>query len=161
MTAQDRGGFAELMTGLGETYGEPVSDARMEIYFRALSDLALDAVRAAANVHVRANKFFPRPAELREAVTGSLDDAAELAWMGLLREIRRIGYLGSPTFADEAQRKAALELFGGWSRLCERLPGEGPELLGWAKQFKAIYRSYARCEEWQQLPSSAARLIES
>lgn len=153
MTEQDRGAFAELMLGVGETYGEAVSEARMEIYFRALSDMALDEIALAATVHVRANKFFPRPSELREAWLGPIEDEADLAWTALLREIRRVGYLGTPSFQDEAIRRAALELFGGWERLCRMLPGEGPELLGWAKQFKAIYCGYARRDERESLPA--------
>lgn len=149
MTELDRGAFAELMLGLGETFGEPVSEARMEIYFRALGDLGLDAVREAATIHVRTCKFFPRPAELREACLGSVEDASERAWMAVLKQIRRVGYTGDPTFEDEPTRRAALELFGGWVALCTKLPGEGPELLGWAKQFKALYRSYARLPELQ------------
>jgi hypothetical protein len=152
MTAQDRVGFAELMAGLGETYGEPVSDARMEIYYRALSDMALDEVRAAANVHVRTNKFFPRPSELREAMDGTLDDAAEMAWQVLLREIRRVGWCGTPRLSDDALLRAAMELFGGWEALCQKLPGEGPEFLGWAKQFKALYKSHAKRDVTALLP---------
>lgn len=154
MTAADRVGFVELMLGLGETYGEAVSDARMEIYFAALADLALADVRRAATVLVRTQKFFPRPAELREGVNGSLDDRAELAWMALLTAVRHIGYMGTdgkgaaPDFdGDAALRRAALQLFGSWARLCEFLPSNGPELLGIAKQFKAAYRAYDNREQ--------------
>lgn len=163
MTAQDRERFATLMLGLGETYGEPVSEARMEIYFRALEDVDFAAVNAAANIHVRQSKFFPRPSELREAIEGSPDDAAELAWVELLRAVRRIGYYGTPTFEDDAMRRAALEMFGGWRALCSKLPGEGPELLGCAKNFKALYKAYMHREELTAPVLSAAemRQIES
>jgi hypothetical protein len=153
MTDQDREAFATLMLGLGETYGEPVSAARMEIYFTALADLELDAVRAAVTAHVQGVKFFPRPAEIREAVAGSTDDRAALAWNAVLRLVRRIGYPGTdgrgapPAFPDRACERAALELFGGWRALCERLPGEGPELLGIAKNFKAAYAAYVRRDQ--------------
>lgn len=146
MTELDRGDFATLMLGIGETYGEPVSDARMEIYFAALEDLDLCAIRAAANIHVRLQKFFPRPAELREAVTGSAEDRADLAWPTVARIVRAFGYYNPPpddAWHDEATRRAALELFGGWQALCSSLPAEGPEMLGVAKLFKATYRAYA------------------
>lgn len=167
MTDRDRADFATLMLGLGETYGEPVSDARMEIYFAALADLDLAAIRHAATAHVRASKFFPRPAELREAVGGSSDERADLAWVQLLQEVRRLGPYDrwdsnqgravppSPRFFDEAAERAAMELFGGWGALCARLPGEGPELLGVAKLFKATYRSYHGRTARTALPPSA------
>lgn len=143
MTGQDRQAFAELLLGLGETYGEPVSDARMEIYFAALADLDLADVRKAATVLVRASKFFPRPSELREGANGSQDDRAEIAWLDLQRLVRSIGYTGTPDFGgDIALKRTALQLYGGWVRLCSSLPADGPELLGVAKQFKAAYRAY-------------------
>jgi len=142
------------MLGLGETYGEPVSDARMEIYFSALADLELAEVRRSATVLVRTQKFFPRPAELREAVNGSSEDRAELAWMRVVSLVRGVGYMGvdgqgtPPDFdGDIACRRAALQLYGGWPQLCSNLPANGPELLGWAKQFKAAYRAYDNREQ--------------
>lgn len=170
MTTTDRAPFAELMLGLGETYGEPISDARLEIYFAALADLELADVRRAAGLLVRTTKFFPRPVELREACGGgpdgggSADERADLAWVDLLREVRRVGAYGvwnsnkgateppAPNFFDAAAERAALELYGGWSALCASLPGEGPELLGAAKLFKATYRAYANREQRQALP---------
>jgi hypothetical protein len=152
MTTDDRHAFAELLIGIGETYGEAVSDARMEIYYRALEDLSLDAIRHAATVHVRTQKFFPRPVELREAIDGSMDDRAELAWGGLLRVVRSVGYYGNPTWTDLAMERAAMELYGGWKALCERLPAEGPGLIVAAKQFKATYAAYARREARADVP---------
>lgn len=155
MTDQDRADFATLMLGIGETYGEPVSDARMEIYFKALADLDLSDVREAATAHVRMSKFFPRPAELREAVDGSQDDRAELAWLSVLRIVRRFGFYNEPTvheWMDEATRRAALDLYGGWRGLCSRLPSEGPELLGAAKLFKGGYKAYDNHAQRAELP---------
>jgi hypothetical protein len=146
VTTTDRPAFAELMLGIGEAYGEAVSSARMEIYFAALGDLSLDAIRQAATVHVRTQKFFPRVAELREAIEGSADERADLAWVQLLRLVRRVGYMETPTWEDPTMARAACDLYGGWRALCERLPGEGPELLGVAKVFKATYTAYARRE---------------
>ena len=158
MTEQDRPDFATLMLGLGETYGEPVSDARMEIYFSALADLELADVRRSATVVVRTSKFFPRPAELREGIDGSSEDRAELAWMRVIGLVRSVGYMGmdgkgtAPDFdGDIACRRAALQLYGGWSQLCSNLPANGPELLGWAKQFKAAYRAYDNRSQRQLL----------
>lgn len=153
MTENDRVPFAEFMLALGETYGEQVTDARMEIYFGALSDLPLIDIRRAATIHVRTQKFFPRPSELREAMTGSVEDRADLAWVQLLQLVRHVGYLGTPDFGgDVALQRAALEMFGGWTALCSNLPAQGPELLGYAKQFKATYQAYDNRAAREALP---------
>lgn len=160
MTSDDREDFAKLMLGLGETYGENVSEARMEIYFSALSDFDLLDVRLAADIAVRTSKFFPRPAELREGVTGSQDDRAEIAWMRLLGMVRRTGYTGIPEWdGDRALEQAALEMYGGWVRLCSSLPADGPELLGYAKQFKAGYRAYDNRAQRHALPAGHRRKL--
>lgn len=144
MTPDDRPAFAELMLGIGEAYGEAVSDARMEIYFAALADLSLDRLRQSATVHVRASKFFPRVSELRDALEGSPEDRAEMAWNAALQMVRHVGYWQEPTWTDPVMERAAIELFGSWKSLCERLPADGPGLTMAAKQFKAAYIAYSR-----------------
>ena len=165
MTDTDAADFATLMLGLGETYGEPVSDARIEIYFAALSDMTLPEIRAAATAHVRGCKFFPRPAELREGLDGSAEDRAELAWLSVMRIVRAFGFYNEPpldAWMDEATRRAALDLYGGWRGLCSRLPAEGPEMLGAAKLFKGGYRAYdaaLRQDGLAELPSKVENAL--
>ena len=48
---------------------------------------------------------------------------------------------------DPRTLRAVNELWGGWRRLCETLPAEGPELVGWIKQFKATYQGVERASE--------------
>lgn len=147
MTQHERADFATLLMAVGEVYGEAISDTRMELYFAALADMALADVRAAMNAHVQMKTFFPRPAELREAVNGSAEDQAELAWTTLVRLVRRHGWANPPKpddWPDEATRQVAIELYGGWTALCENLPAAGPEMLGTAKLFKASYAAHAR-----------------
>jgi hypothetical protein len=57
------------------------------------------------------------------------------------RLVRRVGYVGTTAegaagLSRRGHERAALELYGGWERLCACLPASGPELLGVAKQFK-------------------------
>lgn len=147
MTQRDRQSFAALMLAVGEVYGESVSDARMELYFAALADLDLGTISGAVEAHMRAQKFFPRPSEIREAIDGSAEDRAEVAWTAVRRLVRLRGWINPPMledWPDEATRRAAMELYGGWQALCENLPASGPEMLGTAKLFKATYCAYAR-----------------
>jgi len=149
--------FALLLLGMGELFETPVSHTRAELFARAVEDLPFDAVKAAANAYARSGKFFPKPAELRELVLGDPFDQAELAWSHLLREVKRIGWTGTPMFTDATEERAALGLFGGsWRALCENLPAGGPELLGYRKQFVALHVAAARQAALGELPLSRA-----
>lgn len=149
MNSLDRADFGRLMFALGDTFNEPVSEIRVEAYFDALRDLPTKDVLAAGRRAIAECRYFPRPVELREMVAGSEDDQAEAGWNEMRRLIRRYGYLGTdgrgkaPDFPDEATRRAALELYGGWVALCSSLPCDGPEFLGARKAFITGYKAYA------------------
>lgn len=170
MTDQDRDAFARLMFALGDTFNEPVSEIRAEAYFDALRDLPTAEVLAAGRRAIAESRFFPRPVELREMVAGTADDSAEAAWNAMRQLVRRYGYLGTdgrgacPEFPDDATRRAALELYGGWGALCSSLPCDGPEFLGARKAFIASYKAYAnreRREHYVELPPSISGYLES
>lgn len=153
MTDHDRSKFAEALHVLAETFGEPLSDLRTEAYFDALRDFSIEQVSLATRLSLRTCKFFPRPVELRDLIAGNQDDNAETAWGGLLREVRRVGYMGTPDL-EPRTALAVKELWGGWRRLCETLPGEGPELIGWLKQFKETYETVDRRETVKELTAA-------
>lgn len=139
MTERDRPQFAEAMHAMAETFNEPVSEIRAEAYFDALRDLPLERVNAAVRLALRTCRFFPKPVDLRELVEGSADQRADFAWGEVLSQIRRVGYMGTPTFIDPSVAETVRQVWGHWRRLCETLPAAGPELVGWMKQFKAAY----------------------
>lgn len=140
MTPDDRPRLARILAVLGETFNEPVSDLRAEGYLMGLNDLTIGQVEQGARRALKTSRFFPRPAELRELAVGSADDSAELAWLELLAEVRRVGSYGVPTLSPTVG-SAMRAVWGTWAQLCATLPGDGVELLGWAKRFKAAYGS--------------------
>lgn len=162
MIDSDRLAFAELFMGLAEIYSEPVSAARIELSFQLLRDLPLAAVQRAALAHAQRSKFFPRPAELREAIEGTVEDRAEIAWNAVRAEIRRVGWLGTPRWPDEATKRTALDVFGSWRGCCEQMPESGPEMLGLAKCFRQTYAAYAHTTSAPALPSAQddAKVLE-
>lgn len=136
--------FGVMLLAMGELFETPVSPVRAEMFCGAVEDLPFTAVRDAAAAHVRTSTFFPKPADLRRFVEGDVEDQAALAWQYVLREVRRVGYLGTPEWPSEVAQRAAEGLFGSWRALCERLPAEGPELLGCRKQFVALFGATTR-----------------
>lgn len=158
MTPTDRPIFARALYALGETFNEPVSEIRAEAYFDALGDLPIADVLTACRQAMRDARFFPRPVELRERLEGTIEDRADVAWTAVRQLVRAIGYYGRPRdtdWPDAAAERAALDLFGGWQRLCASLPADGPELLGYAKQFKASYRAQDGRRRQDALEASA------
>ena len=140
MTESDKPRLARVLAVLAETFNETVSEVRAEGYLMGLVDLSIEQVESAAKAALKSSKFFPRPAELRELAVGSVEDHAELAWSKLLNEVSRVGSYGTPKLPDECH-DVMVRLWGTWGHLCQTLPSEGPELLGWAKRFKSLYTS--------------------
>lgn len=155
MTDAERPYLAKILAVFSSVFNEPVDELKAEGYFAALKDLPLDAVRDAAHAAIKTEKFFPRPARLRELVTGSSEELADVAWAMLLRQIRREGYYGKPTLS-ETTWDVVRDLWGSWVNLCQTLPGDGPELQGWHKRFKAAYASSPRTTARLQLPFDGA-----
>lgn len=68
MTHADAGPFAALLAELGEVYAEEVSPLRARLYFEALQAVPLAQVRRACGSLLQTSRFFPRPADILEAV---------------------------------------------------------------------------------------------
>jgi hypothetical protein len=159
MTDDDRTRFATLMEAFGHAHRAPVTAETAELYFRLLRDLPIDALEATLAPWSRTHAFFPAVSDLRTLVEGSREDAAELAWLDLLREVRRVGYMRTPSL-PEATLDTISGLWGSWRHLCETLPGEGPGFTAMAKQFKAAYgATRARAEQGQLSRGEASTIL--
>lgn len=95
---------------------------RAELWIRMLADLPGDALRAAVARLICTATFCPSIAELRAAATGiaspvSVESTPGEAWMAVLAEIDRVGYVGSPVFADPLVMRA-VQCVARWYDLC-------------------------------------------
>ena len=135
MTDHDRPAFAEAMVVLGHTFNETISPIRIGAYFDALSDHRLADVLRATKTLMRSQHFFPKPVDFLELLSGTADDA----WGEVRREVRRVGYTEIPRFSNPTTLKTIETLSGSWISFCEQLPAEGPELIGWMKQFRSAF----------------------
>lgn len=61
----------EGLCWLAEAYAEPLTPARVKVYTMALSDLSPQELSIGFNRAIREQKFWPRPAELKELATGN------------------------------------------------------------------------------------------
>lgn len=153
MTPQECDLLIDRLTELAEYYEKPKSEAQIAIYVQALADLAISDVLHATSELVKISAFYPKVSDIRTQVFGSVDNRSELAWYGLLREVRREGYTGTPNL-PKITMKVIADLWGSWTNLCQTLPDGGPEHFGWAKQFKTSYRAHQRTGNALGLPAS-------
>lgn len=140
MTKNDADKFTEILTGVAEVFGEPVSMPRFKAYFAALSDLSIEQVEDAAKRLMNSCKFFPKPVEFREVLAGTKDDQSESAWRTFVGLCQFEGNYPSLRVTDGALA-FAIEHLGGWIGAQMKLNEASPEMVAsYAKQFKASYR---------------------
>jgi hypothetical protein len=145
MTHQDADRFAHALGVVRIAYPNAagISQEMARVYFMACEDLPIEEVEAGAVACVRRpSAYFPSAGEFRAACLGPTKDNAQIAWMDMRKEIARAGYTGTPKL-DAATMETIEGLWGSWPHLCRTLPGEGPELLGWAKRFESSYNALA------------------
>src|SRR5262245_48718321 len=68
MIDQEYERFVERLLITAEVYGEELSSLKAGAYFAALRDLSLSVVGAALGRVERHSKWWPKPADIREAV---------------------------------------------------------------------------------------------
>lgn len=138
MTSDDVVRLAKALKVMGDTFNEPVSGLRADSYLMALSEFSIDEVEEACRRAITYAKWFPKPVELREWITGSHAESALLAWQELNAEVRRVGYVGRPNL-PEATLEAITRVWGSWVALCQTLPAEGPGRTVWERRFSETY----------------------
>ena len=144
MNKKDAGKFAECMIVLNDTLGsnnQPPSAAKIEFYFKALSDLTIDEVESGA-LHVantKTIKVFPTPAEIREAVKGKPEDQAVIAADKIQNALRGVGGYASVCF-DDPIIHLIIQNYGGWDKLSDITQDEWKWLR---KEFEKHYKVYA------------------
>lgn len=134
--------FARLMVTLAEALGTKLTEARIRIYARLLSDIPYDQLRGAFTRCANEDEFFPTPGRLRRFVAPTEDDAALVAWSALGRAAEEAGAYTSVEVEDGAAAEALLAVFGSWQAYCET--DDGPGLALKRQEFLAHYRQAVR-----------------
>jgi hypothetical protein len=152
-------GLLRAISGAYPTF--ELTDDRVSIYVKLLADLDADALTAAAQQHIVTSKFPPTVAELRDGCANLTRPALPAwadAWGEVLEAIRRVGYLGQPSFSHPLIEQA-VQGMGGWKLLCAM---EISETATQRAQFRDIYNAYAsRCErEAALLPAVRALAVQ-
>lgn len=153
MTAADRPRFFQVMQVLAETFGEALSQLRLEAYWRALADLPIDGLEAACEQHTRTSRFFPKPAELRAMFPSGVPDAGGAFAELCAAMCRPDAYFGRP--ALPSYLATTVERMGGWIAVSRM----DRDTL--ARRFQQVYEPVRAAEvvrtgDARQLPDATA-----
>jgi hypothetical protein len=123
-------------------------EEQITFMFELLSEYSLAEVKHAMAQHVKTQKFFPTPADITKLISGSPEDKSAVAWRTFLTALDRYGYYDSVRFPDPAYHYA-IQQFGGWERLCEKLHTlSDRELQFRAKDWRQLYEIGLRKAAW-------------
>ena len=134
----------KALGGFAVTLGEDVSEERLALYASILAPYAAEDVLAAIRQASVTCRFFPKPAELIELMTGGKGGAPHptVAWQELLAAIEDHGPYSSVEFANGAI-PAAVEALGGWAAICA-LSWKELTLQRIQARFEDLYRDATR-----------------
>lgn len=101
------------------------NEATMETWAKLLVDVEPAALLTAAAQHARTSKFHPTPAEIRDLSVSpdKLGLSPEEAWAEVMKQIRSVGWNGTPKFSSEAVKRAVSAL-GSWRTICSQTSNE-------------------------------------
>jgi len=110
--------LAVVINGLAATYSKEVSKAMLTGYGMGLADLPIESIERGAASALRASRFMPTVAEIREhSGHVSAEHRAVLAWQHVDRALVTHGYYRSVSF-DDPVINGAVRAMGGWIKLC-------------------------------------------
>lgn len=141
MTQDDYEEFSGMVGAITELYGRVASEFAITIWWGALRQYDLPAVRQAFDRHVRnpdTGQFAPKPADLIRMMGGTTQDSALVAWSKVDRALRVVGPYRSVVFDDPLIHRVLVEM-GGWVSLGAKTEQEWPFV---AKEFENRYRGY-------------------
>lgn len=151
MLDSDRKDFMQAMTAVYALYRVDVSDGVIGIWWQALKQFDLAAIKDALGRHAvnpDAGQFLPKPADVVKMLKGSTLDSALQAWTKVQDAIRHVGTYATVAFDDPLIHRV-IEEMGGWVQLGKVTEKEWPFTQ---KQFEARYRAYKARSELPEYP---------
>ncbi|WP_322070960.1 DUF6475 domain-containing protein [Paraburkholderia bannensis] len=141
MTPNDHGDFVALVADVHAFYRRDFSDFSASVWWSALNQYDLAAVRDAIgrhSVNTDSGQFMPMPADIVKMLQGSTQDAALVAWAKVDRAVRSCGTYNSVVFDDPVIHRVIVDM-GGWVLVGGKFEKEWPFV---AKEFENRYRGY-------------------
>lgn len=140
-----------MLHAIASVYGRDLTSAVVELYWNALRELDIGAVRQALDRHVKnpdTGMFMPKPADIHKMLGGTTTDSAMQAWSKVERAIRLTGSYRDQAFDDALIHRVVADM-GGWIALCDCLTENMPFR---ANEFTARYRGLVMRRETPEHP---------
>lgn len=152
MGRDDAEQFAQAWAGAWDVYGRNCTSASIRLSFRALQDLALDAVLPALHAHLNENPNNPpTPASIRQRIEGDPETRIHLAWSKFRQSVMRAGPYRSVIFDDPIIHAVVRDL-GGWIACND---WQETELPFREQDFRRAYRAYIKSGQFPYPPKLA------
>lgn len=142
MLANDADEFRGIMEATMAIYGKDVSKPVMRLYWSALVEYDMQAIRRAFSAWIKnpdAGQFPPKPADIIRMIDGATGDRAMVVWSKVDKAIRMVGHYQSVAFDDPVIHRVIDEM-GGWRKLASMPSNKDLEFAG--IEFIKRYRAY-------------------
>lgn len=152
--------FSGILEVIAEQYGKKLSQNVVALYWQALQDYDLAAVKDALGRHLRntdTGQFMPKVADIIRMMQGSSMDSALSAWSKVDRALRQVGPYESVVFDDPIIHRVLHDM-GGWLSLGTKTEDEWPFV---AKEFENRYRGFKSRNERVEYPSKLTGIFEA
>jgi hypothetical protein len=139
----DKREFATIMEATMAVYGREVTKPVMQLYWSALIEYDMPAVRKAFGAWIKnpdAGQFPPKPADIIRMIDGATGDRAMVTWSKVDKAIRMVGHYQSVAFDDPIIHRVIDEM-GGWRKLASLPSNKDLEFA--SLEFIKRYRAYA------------------
>ena len=144
MNAQDMPRFASSLMAMATVFDKSITPQVTEIYFRTLEKFTADEVEKGISKACSTLKFFPKPVELIDCIsggTGNLADKAMVEACRVLEAIKNIGTYKTVCFDDAVTQAVITQQFGGWAKFGDLLVDSEKWFI---KDFCMGYQAFAR-----------------
>tara|TARA_R110000744_G_scaffold351337_1_gene457161 strand:- start:1456 stop:2055 length:600 start_codon:yes stop_codon:yes gene_type:complete len=152
MDKNDGNKFKELITAINLTYEEDFTESKTLLWWNLFKPYSAIAFERAVYQHIScpdSGQFSPKPANIMKFINGNtkqneqqLEDKADIAWLTITGEVKRVGSWGSLKMEDK-QALAAVKSLGGWKFICSKTEAE---LVWLHKEFIATYKNFERTD---------------
>ena len=114
----------KVLLGMALYYEREMDDALVNIYHELLAEYDIEDIKAACNIWMKTQKWFPKASELIEIINNnrgaaiSIESRAQQQWRHVVSMVRARGLTrGKPIFADPITEHLVRTQFR-WSYLC-------------------------------------------